>query len=224
MLIKRLFNIVRMAPERKGDRRSAILDAARALFSERGFAGTSVRDISSRAGCNVALISHYFGSKEELLVAVIQSEMNEDARSLGAVLSGAPDSHAALALFVEEAIKQMAQDATLLRIGHRELMQPDSPLLDQLVPPIDGMITALSKHFAGLPERRGLNPRLTALLMVGAMQYCFLAQPLVSRLLGSDPEVLRKELARHVVALFLGDAAPPRRAAPRSPVRKRRKS
>lgn len=54
-----------------GDKRVHIMDAAEQLFSEKGFDGTSVRDIAGRAGVNLAMISYYFGSKEKLLVALI---------------------------------------------------------------------------------------------------------------------------------------------------------
>ncbi len=49
-----------------------ILEVAERLFSENGFAGTSVRDISHDAGVNLAMISYYFGSKEKLLEAIFK--------------------------------------------------------------------------------------------------------------------------------------------------------
>lgn len=53
------------------DKRVHILDSAEQLFAEKGFDGTSVRDIAGHAGVNLAMISYYFGSKEKLLVALI---------------------------------------------------------------------------------------------------------------------------------------------------------
>lgn len=43
-----------------------LLDAAEGLFCERGFKGTSIRDIAGSAGCNIASVNYYFGSKEKL--------------------------------------------------------------------------------------------------------------------------------------------------------------
>jgi AcrR family transcriptional regulator len=43
-----------------------LLDAAEGLFCERGFKGTSIRDIAAAAGCNIASVNYYFGSKEKL--------------------------------------------------------------------------------------------------------------------------------------------------------------
>ena len=54
------------------DKREHILLTAERLFGEKGFDGTSVRDIAQAAGVNLAMISYYFGSKEKLLEAMIQ--------------------------------------------------------------------------------------------------------------------------------------------------------
>ncbi|MBS1664280.1 MAG: TetR/AcrR family transcriptional regulator [Bacteroidetes bacterium] len=54
------------------DKREHILIVAEKLFGEKGFDGTSVRDIAQHAGVNLAMISYYFGSKEKLLEAMIE--------------------------------------------------------------------------------------------------------------------------------------------------------
>jgi len=48
-----------------------ILEVAESLFAEKGFDGTSIRDISKIAKINIAMISYYFGSKERLLQSLI---------------------------------------------------------------------------------------------------------------------------------------------------------
>jgi AcrR family transcriptional regulator len=54
------------------DKQIQIIETAERLFSERGFDGTSVRDIADEAGINVAMISYYFGSKEKLMEALFE--------------------------------------------------------------------------------------------------------------------------------------------------------
>lgn len=48
----------------------SILNAAEELFSERGFAETSLRNITTRAGVNLAAVNYHFGSKKALIQAV----------------------------------------------------------------------------------------------------------------------------------------------------------
>ncbi|MFC3853063.1 TetR/AcrR family transcriptional regulator [Salinispirillum marinum] len=54
------------------DTASRILDAAEILFAEKGFAETSLRSITTRAGVNLAAVNYHFGSKNELIQAVFE--------------------------------------------------------------------------------------------------------------------------------------------------------
>ncbi|WP_299178042.1 TetR family transcriptional regulator [uncultured Chryseobacterium sp.] len=49
-----------------------ILDIAEELIAKKGYEGTSVRDICSKANINVAMISYYFGSKEKMMSYLYQ--------------------------------------------------------------------------------------------------------------------------------------------------------
>ncbi len=56
------------------DTKTALLEAAKTLVSERGYAGTSVRELAAAADVNLAAVNYHFGSREELLdQAVLQS-------------------------------------------------------------------------------------------------------------------------------------------------------
>ena len=54
--------------------RQALLEAADALFDERGYDAATVREIGERAGVDAALIARYFGGKEGLYLATLQQE------------------------------------------------------------------------------------------------------------------------------------------------------
>ena len=59
----------RLAPAR---RREEILDAANALFSERGYDEVSVEEIASSAGVTRGLVHHYFGGRKEVYIALLE--------------------------------------------------------------------------------------------------------------------------------------------------------
>jgi AcrR family transcriptional regulator len=63
--------------------RSEIASAARTLFSERGYAGTPVRDIATEAGVDAALVIRYFGSKELLFLETMQIDLEPDSFLVG---------------------------------------------------------------------------------------------------------------------------------------------
>ena len=70
--------------ERTADR---ILDAAEAVFAERGFAGTSLRDVAERVGVRAPSLYNHFDSKESLYAAVLE-------RAVGPLLSLLADAAA----------------------------------------------------------------------------------------------------------------------------------
>jgi AcrR family transcriptional regulator len=49
------------------DTKTALLDAAKQLVGERGYAGASVRELAAAAGTNIAAVNYHFGSREKLL-------------------------------------------------------------------------------------------------------------------------------------------------------------
>ncbi len=53
------------------DTRTALLEAARAVFGESGFDGATVRAIATRAGVDAAMVNHWFGSKEGLFAQAV---------------------------------------------------------------------------------------------------------------------------------------------------------
>ncbi|MFP3488734.1 TetR family transcriptional regulator, partial [Staphylococcus sp. SIMBA_130] len=55
-----------MKQERDTVSKRSVIQAAIQLFNTKGFHGTSVRDIASKADVNVALISYYFNGKKGL--------------------------------------------------------------------------------------------------------------------------------------------------------------
>ena len=63
------------------DKQTKILDVAEELIAKKGFEGTSVRDICTKAGINVAMISYYFGSKEKMMSYLYQYRVQRTKES-----------------------------------------------------------------------------------------------------------------------------------------------
>lgn len=63
------------------DKQIKILDVAEELIAKKGFDGTSVRDICSKANINVAMISYYFGSKEKMMSYLYQYRVQRTKES-----------------------------------------------------------------------------------------------------------------------------------------------
>ncbi len=68
------------------DTKQRILAAAEELFAARGFAATSLREITSRAGVNLAAVNYHFGSKEDLIRVLFARRLEPLAKTRLAML------------------------------------------------------------------------------------------------------------------------------------------
>jgi AcrR family transcriptional regulator len=84
-------------PKRRGrraggeDTRTALLDAARAVFVERGYEGATVRSIAARAGVDAAMVNHWFGSKENLFAKAVLQLPFDPTELVAHLLNGPPE-------------------------------------------------------------------------------------------------------------------------------------
>ena len=67
--------------------RALIEDAARKQFAERGYDRTSIRSIAKQAGVDPALVTHFFGTKWELFLTVVELPLDPPAL-IEAVVTG----------------------------------------------------------------------------------------------------------------------------------------
>ncbi|WP_367046577.1 TetR/AcrR family transcriptional regulator [Streptomyces sp. Je 1-332] len=70
-------------------RRVAIIDAALALFAKAGYLNSSLAKIAEEAGTSATVITHHFGSKQRLLMAVLEAREERTIRTFGRL---GPDS------------------------------------------------------------------------------------------------------------------------------------
>src|ERR1700730_12909703 len=70
-------------------RRAAILEAARAAFTEHGVAGASIEDIRRRCGASVGSIYHHFGGKDGIAGALYLEGLRDYQRGLVLAFAGA---------------------------------------------------------------------------------------------------------------------------------------
>ncbi|HUP51685.1 MAG TPA: helix-turn-helix domain-containing protein, partial [Longimicrobiales bacterium] len=75
----------RVEQRSRGDAtRADLLAAARRLFAQRGFDGTSVRAITREAGANLGAVTYHFGSKRALYAAVLEQGLRPIAQRVRA--------------------------------------------------------------------------------------------------------------------------------------------
>ena len=90
-----------MVQVKKAEIRESIIDAARRLFEEKGYVGTSVNEIGQAAGVSSSGIYTYFNSKLHLFYTVFEPWLKERLDRLEADLAGVADQRARVRRIVE---------------------------------------------------------------------------------------------------------------------------
>ncbi|MHC4507423.1 MAG: CerR family C-terminal domain-containing protein [Planctomycetota bacterium] len=148
--------------------RDRLLDVAEKLFSERGFDGTSVRDLAGAAGCNVASVNYYFGGKEKLYEEVWRRHLlllrDSRAASIDKVMAesgGNPSLEELLHSFAYAFIGPLVDKGggrRIIRLMAREMIDPhlSSDIFGEEVikPTLAMMQEALRKTCPGLDESK----------------------------------------------------------------------
>jgi AcrR family transcriptional regulator len=105
------------------DKKEHIINNAVELFAEKGFEGTSIRDLAARAEVNVAMVNYYFGSKEKLFEAMVQ---HKAAYLKGIIEELSKDNSITeiekLDRIVESYVNKMFSNRLFHRVIHQELM------------------------------------------------------------------------------------------------------
>lgn len=109
------------------DTRARLLQAALQLFSEKGFAQTSVRAIAQAAGTNVAAIAYHFGDKAQLYTATFYEPFGSGSDLIPVFADPALDLAGALRQYFAGFLEPLKHDDLVtqsLRLHVRELLDP----------------------------------------------------------------------------------------------------
>ncbi len=98
-------------------RRAAILEAAVQLFTEEGFYASSTRKIAARAGVSEGTLFNYFGSKNDLLLAILDGFYEELENSAREGIENIMDTRERLQFVAENHVRALvANNALMIRL------------------------------------------------------------------------------------------------------------
>jgi len=124
-------------PAPNPDTKESLLDAAEHLFAQYGIARASLRAITREAGANLAAVNYHFGSKQELVRAVLSrriAPMNaERLRRLES--ADATDLTQVVRAFIEPAMRRIGAEpwgADFSRLVWRAFSEPDEEVREMV--------------------------------------------------------------------------------------------
>jgi AcrR family transcriptional regulator len=99
------------------ERRRVIVEAALALFSQKGFRGTTTKEIAEAAGCSEATIFKHFATKDELYSAILEAKSRiEETLAKAAHAAARKDDAGVFRAVGLESLTRTEQDPSLMRL------------------------------------------------------------------------------------------------------------
>jgi AcrR family transcriptional regulator len=197
---------------RKEERAPEILEAALACFAEKGFAGTRMDDIATRAGITKGTIYLYFKSKEELFKALARQSIGERIAAITAQLQGSDSPAAEQLRFVLTTLGHFASTSDRVVLPRVLLAEAGNfPELaefwrQEIIDRGLGLFEMILKRGMARGEFRKVAPGHAARLCVAPLLVLILWRTLFARF---DPEPYDYQglIETHVATLLKGLAA-----------------
>ena len=158
-----------------GERREQIIDAAMAVFSERGYAEATNKDIARLAGVTPPLIYHYFRTKRDLFHAILieRSPMGNCTDLLAADGIAAVPPRLLLTRFGLDLLARLesTNNSPTFQMMATESMRDDEvkTLFAELLRALEGAVAGYLRTQMAAGALRSLEPGLVARLFLGSL-------------------------------------------------------
>ena len=204
----------RFEPPIMTDKKEHIINKAIELFAEKGFEGTSIRDLAAKAEVNVAMVNYYFGSKEKLFKAMVELKA---AYLKGVIEEVSKDNSLTeiqkLDRIVESYVNKMFSNRLFHRIIHQELMVHQRENIQDSIINIVSPNSLAIRNLIESGIRKGTFRKVDAPLVIasifGTFNQVLLSKKMCNKLLDKNPEYVpyedpkfKKRLIDHLLDLL----------------------
>jgi AcrR family transcriptional regulator len=192
------------------DKKEHIMEVAVTLFSEKGFEGTSIRDLAHEADVNIAMINYYFGSKEKLFVALLENKARFMRERIDAVQNDPSlNEFEKINQIIDGYVTRFLSQPAFHRVLQQELLVTNREILHQNVIEI---FTKNTQDVVAIIEKgirkkifRKVDPQLLFASIIGTINQVMVSRSMCNILLNNkagtdpyqDPE-LKKRITNHI--------------------------
>lgn len=192
------------------DKKEHIINAAIPLFAEKGFEGCSIRDLAARADVNVAMINYYFGSKDNLFVAIMEYKAQFMRGKLDEIESNTQMNEIEkIDAVIESYVDRILSQPFFHRILYQELLRADRKELHERIINIFVRNTTTLKKIIeqGVKKKifKKIDAELTMATLIGTINQVMLSKAmcimLINREESFDPYTdvkFRERLIKHL--------------------------
>jgi len=195
------------------DKREHIIDIAINLFAEKGFEGTSIRDLATAAEVNVAMVNYYFGSKEKLFEAMIEHKSSYIRESLEEISTDKSKSEIEkIDAIIEIYVSRLLSEYKYHRVLHTELMLQGRMNIHEDIAAIFSRNREIMRNVieAGIKKKvfKKVDPDLSIASIIGTINQVLLSKPMCKLIVKEDKnfnpytdEAFKKRLITHLKQL-----------------------
>lgn len=169
-------------------KREQIMVTALHLFAEKGFEGTSIRDIAEKASVNVAMVNYYFGSKEKLFENIVEYKSTATRGILDEILHNKDLSQIGkIEAVIDSYIERLFTHRIFHRLIHQELiLNQRESLQDSIVNslyPNAIIIKTIIESGIKNGEFKKVDPELTIASLIGSINQVLLSKKFCNKLM-----------------------------------------
>lgn len=191
------------------------METAEILFAEKGFNGTSVRDIAEKAHVNLAMISYYFGSKDKLLESLFDYRGEHVKLKLESMVEDKTlGSFEKLEMLIDHYIEKIMNQQCFSRIMLREQVVNHTGITAELITQMKKRNQQIISKLIHQGQKKGEFKRnidipLMMATLVGTAGHIIATQPYykeINNLQSMNEEEfqkhMKKKLSQHLKKLF----------------------
>jgi AcrR family transcriptional regulator len=173
------------------DKKAHIINHAIELFAEKGFEGSSIRDLAARAGVNVAMVNYYFGSKEKLFESMVEDRASYTRGLLDEIANNTSYTDIEkMDRIIDAYINKLFSNRKFHRVMHQEMMLSQRESLQQgivnVIYPNSVIIKTVIEAGIKKGTFRKVDVPLVIATMVGTINQVLLSKSLCNRLLNKE--------------------------------------
>ena len=192
------------------DKKEHIMNVAVALFAEKGFEGTSIRDLAHEADVNIAMINYYFGSKENLFVTLLEAKARFMREKIDAVQNDPSLSELEkINQIIDGYINRFLSQPAFHRVLQQELLVTNREMLHQNVISLfikntQDVVAIIEK---GVRKKvfKKVDPQLLFASIIGTINQVMLSRNMCNILMNNDAQAdpyqnpeLKTRLTKHI--------------------------
>ena len=173
------------------DKKEHIISSAIELFAERGFEGTSIRDLAAKADVNIAMVNYYFGSKYKLFEAMVVQKASYMREKLEEIANDKSKSEIEkMDTVIEAYVNRILSQHQYHRIIHQELMLKQREEVHNSIISIFSKNTLIIKSIIeqGIKKKvfKKVDPELTFATILGTINQVMLSKGMCNLLINKD--------------------------------------